>query len=270
MARSGWPRADGAYDTADPITPTARATPLSARIFSPRAAARSRTRLSSVAIRIARRSVPAVSFFWGMGSGPTPNSDTRLPQNSWSFIVVGQITLGLPARKPSAVVPAPPCCTTAAIRGNSHSWGAEPITQTSSDTPEGTRPAPVASTPRLPDLRRALNAAPTTLSEIHPPRLPKPTYTGGGPPSRKSARWAGGCQSPVRSRNQYPVMVVQRSQSAGGDTTCGLQEISVGTGSPRSSSSLASKRRGGNPRVSSRQRLMVRWNDAVDRRKKAP
>src|SRR5215212_3578798 len=232
MARSGWPRADGAYDTADPITPTARATPLSALIFSPRAAARSRTLSSSVATRIACRSFSAVSFFWGIGSGPTPNSNTRLPQNSWSFIVVGQMTHGVPARRPSAVVPTPPWCTTAAIRGNSHSWGADSITQTSSGTPEGTRPPPVASTPRFLDLSRALSAAPTTSGEVHPPRLPKPTYTGGGPPARKSARWTGGRQSPVPSRNQYPVIVVQRSQSAGGGTTCGLQPISLRTGTP--------------------------------------
>src|SRR5918992_971425 len=141
--------------------------------------------------------------------------------------------VGLPARSPSAVVPAPPWCPTADIFGNSHSCGAESITHTPSGRLGGTLHPPVASTPRCSVCLRAVNVAATTLSEVHPLRLPKPTNTGGGPPWGKSARRAGGCQSCEPSRNQYPVTVVESSQSTGGTTTRGLQQTSFWTGRPQ-------------------------------------
>src|SRR5918993_2361709 len=110
-----------------------------------------------------------------MGFGPTANSKTLLPQKAWSFIEVGQMSVGLPARNPSAVVPAPPWWTTAAILGNSHSCGAESITHTSSGTFEGSWPPPVVSTLRCLLYFRAANVALMTFSEVHVPRLPKPT-----------------------------------------------------------------------------------------------
>src|ERR687893_664857 len=106
-----------------------------------------------------------------MGSGPAPWAATRLPQNAWSLRVVGQITVGFPARIPSAVVPA-------------QSWGADSMAYTSAGRPGGIRPQPVTSTPRCPVLRRAAIAASTTLLGVQPARLPKPTYTGGGPLAR--------------------------------------------------------------------------------------
>jgi hypothetical protein len=65
-------------------------------------------------------------------------------------------------------------------------------------------------------------------------------------------------------------MVLRASQSAGTGTTRGLQGYSLGTGSPRSSSSLAERGRAGSPRVSSRHRLTMRRYGRVIERKKAP
>ena len=70
--------------------------------------------------------------FWSDSQFENPSS-----QKAWSFIEVGQMSVDLPARNPSAVVPAPPWWTTAAILGKSQSWGAESITHTSSGTFEG-------------------------------------------------------------------------------------------------------------------------------------
>src|ERR687898_24210 len=101
-----------------------------------------------------------------MGFGPTPNSKTLLPQKAWSFIEVGQISVDLPARNPSAVVPAPPWWTTAAILGKSQSWGAVSITHTSSGTFEGTRPPLVVST--LPLFRATQEPIPRYGSRVVP------------------------------------------------------------------------------------------------------
>src|SRR5918994_1683038 len=86
---------------ASPISSTARSTPSSARMRSPKVVARPRIRLSPRLSRIARASRSAVSLLLGIGAGPTPSLSTRRPQKGWSP-PAGTTTVGLPARRPSA------------------------------------------------------------------------------------------------------------------------------------------------------------------------
>mmetsp|Transcript_15028 Transcript_15028/g.38139 ORF Transcript_15028/g.38139 Transcript_15028/m.38139 type:complete len:247 (-) Transcript_15028:1218-1958(-) len=71
-------------------------------------------------------SVFPLSSPMGVGRGPTPARCTTSPQKNWSP-KKGQTSVGLPARSPAAVVPAPPWWTTAETCGNSQSCGAGPI-----------------------------------------------------------------------------------------------------------------------------------------------
>src|ERR1700735_5527626 len=79
---------------------------------------------------IAAPSDSADGFLYGTAFGPAPRAVTRLAQNGWS-VITGTLTVGTPARNPAGVVPAPALWTTAAIGGNSQSWGASPMTITS-------------------------------------------------------------------------------------------------------------------------------------------
>ena len=55
---------------------------------------------------IAAPSASADSDLYGTAFGPAPRLVTRLAQNGWS-VIIGTLTVGIPACSPAAVVPAP-------------------------------------------------------------------------------------------------------------------------------------------------------------------
>lgn len=88
-------------------TRTAADTPSSARMSPPISAARERIAPSVTAAWIARARPAASSRRYGIGRGPAPRRSMRAPQNGWSPWK-GTTTVGAPARRPAAIVPAPP------------------------------------------------------------------------------------------------------------------------------------------------------------------
>jgi hypothetical protein len=168
----------------------------------------------------------AVSRRIGIGAVAAPSRCRRPAQNGWSART-GTGTAGTPARSPAAVVPAPAWCTTAAVRGNSHSCGASPIVSTSGD--DTCRPAhPDCTTARTFARRTASSTGPLSRSPCPGPMLPKPMNTGGGPASRNAASSAGGAQPAGTAGHQYPTTSSCGRQSAGRGTTAGLNPWNAG------------------------------------------
>ena len=197
-------------------SPTAHCLPMSC--------ARSRIPVSVAARRKSRARDPGLKSPRRTGRVPAPSRATASAQKNWST-AFGKMIDGTPARRPSAVVPAPPWCMTALTRGKSHAWEASSMKHIRGESCAGRKgPAspPVCTTARRPLSRRALSMT-VNVSLPNPiPMLPNPMYRGGSPEARKRSRAGRGAQPGASSRNQYPVTTWAGGQSLAAGTMDGL------------------------------------------------
>mmetsp|Transcript_11634 Transcript_11634/g.34486 ORF Transcript_11634/g.34486 Transcript_11634/m.34486 type:complete len:282 (-) Transcript_11634:635-1480(-) len=214
---------------------TAAATPSSPRIPSARALALACVSGAARVRNLSARSC-AVSLPTGHGGGPTPARRTMSPQKCWSP-KNGQTRVGLPARRPAAVVPAPPWWTTAATLGRSQSWGAGPMSKHL--PPLGAR---VSSLLQL-DCTRTRRPVRCDASTIMADKRlvsgitmdPKPTKMGGGPARSHATRSAKGASSKALPADPdaggwiTPTTSASAGQSKGFGTKLGLHMKEKGT-----------------------------------------
>lgn len=179
-----------------------------------------------MARRRAEASEPAVRCRRGTAHGAVPRATRRAAQKPPSNCT-GTGTVGTPARRTAAVVPAPAWWTTAAVRGNRSACGTSPTVITSSSSPRAARPAqPCWMMPRSPAVRRARTIPALRRSASGTVALPRPTNTGGGPAARNSSTSPGSAR--VSCGHQYPATSSPGRQSFGRATTRSLKPCSTG------------------------------------------
>mmetsp|Transcript_5239 Transcript_5239/g.13370 ORF Transcript_5239/g.13370 Transcript_5239/m.13370 type:complete len:219 (+) Transcript_5239:1367-2023(+) len=178
----------------------------------------------------------------GIGDGPAPQRCTIAPHRCWSP-KKGQTSVGLPARRLAATVPAPPWWTHAATRGKSQSCGQLPKTNTFSVLPSPSRSRmrcnssdqsvkPLCSKILTPASRAAVTIAATSFAGEETTIEPKPTKTGGGPSRRKAASCGGGTyfgSPPSGPAKKWPTTSMCSPQSAGLGQSAGLHILTNGT-----------------------------------------